>query len=93
MHDNGYPDDSFSFQFLFAHQDDHVDIEPADVAVFVQNVPDVAGHLAQEVVVFALDDRLEGPSHYHEHALLKLLSGFFNGLNQVREGEELFELV
>jgi hypothetical protein len=93
VHDNGDPDDGFSFKCLFAHQDYHVDVKPANVAVFIENVADVVGHMTQEVVIFGLDDGFKSPPHYHEHALLELLSAFLYGLNQVREREQPFKLI
>ncbi len=93
MHDNGDPDNGFSLEFLFAHQDDHVDVKPANVAVFIQDVADVVGHVTQEVVVFGLDDGFEGAPHHHEHALLELLGAFLYGFSQVREWEQPFELI
>ena len=41
MHDDRDPDDCLGLQSLSAHQDDHVDVEPAHVCVLVQDVADI----------------------------------------------------
>jgi hypothetical protein len=93
VHDDRNSDDGLGLESVLAQKNDHVDVETGYVSVFAQNVAYVIGHVPDEIVVLTLNDRLKRSSHHHVHSFLELLHILLCCLDQVREGEQFFQLV